>query len=86
MTPRERVLTALNHREPDRVPLDLNGTLCTALTRVAYANLREMLGLAPDPSPEISSRAMDSVRSREDLLLHYGVDTRCISISGPFTA
>ena len=23
MTPRERVLTALDHREPDRVPIDL---------------------------------------------------------------
>ena len=26
MTPRERVVTALNHQEPDRVPIALGGT------------------------------------------------------------
>ncbi len=29
MTPRERVLKALNHQEPDRVPFDLGGSAVT---------------------------------------------------------
>lgn len=83
MTPRERILTTLNHKEPDRVPIDLNGTLVTALTRTAYNGLRKMLGLEPDPDPNISSREMDTVRALEDLLLHYEIDTRCVHLRSP---
>ena len=32
MTPRERVLTALKHEEPDRIPLDLGGLSTTIET------------------------------------------------------
>ena len=32
MTSRERVLATVNHREPDRVPLDLGGTAQPAST------------------------------------------------------
>lgn len=80
MNARERVMTALSHREPDKVPLDLNGTLVTALTRVAYNNLRSHLGMDPDEQPNISSREMDTVRSLPDLLDHYQIDTRCIHL------
>lgn len=45
MTPRERVLTALAHREPDRVPFDLSATPVTGIHRVAYQRLRAALGL-----------------------------------------
>ena len=68
MTPRERVISTLNHKEPDKVPIDLNGTLVTALTRVAYNNLRAYLGMSPHSNPDISSREMDTVRASEDLL------------------
>jgi uroporphyrinogen decarboxylase len=83
MNHRERVCTALNHREPDRVPLDINGTTCTSLTKIAYENLREFLKLAVDENPQVSSRIMGSVRAKEDLLLHYGTDTRPVSLRPP---
>ena len=35
MNPRERMITALNHKEPDMVPLDFGGTLATIITRDA---------------------------------------------------
>ena len=78
LTSRERTWQALNHQEPDKVPLDLNGTCCTALTLEAYKNLRKYLALAPDDHPDISSRVMMSVRSLQDLLSHYEIDTRTI--------
>lgn len=81
MDSRTRILQTLNHQEPDKVPLDLNGTLVTALTRIAYDNLRQYLKLPADPSPNISSREMDTVRSLEDLLSHYQIDTRCIHLN-----
>ena len=45
MNSRERVILALNHKEPDRVPFDLGGTVVTGIHTQAYANLRTCLGL-----------------------------------------
>jgi uroporphyrinogen decarboxylase len=42
---RQRVLTALRHQEPDRIPLDLGGTVDSTVTAVAYRKLRAHLGL-----------------------------------------
>lgn len=83
MKSRERVLAAVDHKEPDRVPLDLNGTIVTSLTQVAYDNLRSMLGLAKDSNPEISHFAMNTVRSKPDLLEHYHIDTRAVALGAP---
>ena len=40
MNSRERVLMALNHKEPDKVPYDLGGTVVTGIHVQAYKNLR----------------------------------------------
>ena len=85
ITSRERIWQALNHKEPDKVPLDLNGTCCTALTLVAHNQLREFLGLPVDQHPDISSRVMMSVRALDDLLLLYSIDTRTVHF-GPAAA
>ena len=45
MNSRERVLCALNHREPDRVPIDLGGTRQSGIAATAYHRLKERLGL-----------------------------------------
>ena len=45
MTGRERMLTALEHKRPDRPPFDLGGTVVTTINIAAYANLRHALGL-----------------------------------------
>ncbi len=84
MNPRDRVCTALDHREPDRVPIDLGATMCSSITRVAYENLREHLGLEPDPEPEISCRLMQTVYPEQDLLLHYNIDFRPVHMRAPW--
>ncbi len=40
MNRKERVLTALNHQEPDRVPVDLSGSDASGITAIAYNNLK----------------------------------------------
>ena len=45
MTHRERVLSALRHEEPDRVPMDLGGSLASTIVAAAYPALRRELGL-----------------------------------------
>ncbi len=49
MSPRERVLAAINHQEPDRVPLDLGSTRVTGIDVGAYARLRDRLGIEGKP-------------------------------------
>ena len=48
MNSRERVLLALNHREPDRVPIDFAGTGVSGICSQAYDDLRSCLGLPPN--------------------------------------
>ncbi len=47
MNSRERLLTALQHREPDRVPIDLGGTDVTSICKGAYVDLMHYLGRDP---------------------------------------
>jgi len=48
MTHRERVLMALNHEEPDRVPIDFAAWRSSGIQAPAYAALRRHLGLGGD--------------------------------------
>lgn len=49
MTSRERVRTALEHREPDRVPIDVGGSLTSGIMVTTYVKLRERLGINGGP-------------------------------------
>lgn len=46
MPSRQRVLTALSHQEPDRVPIDLGGMDSTTIMGAAYTRLKQHLGIA----------------------------------------
>jgi len=37
---RERILKTLEHKEPDRVPVDLGGMDCSGITGMAYNQLK----------------------------------------------
>mgnify|MGYP000901064847 CR=1 FL=1 len=58
MTSRERVLAALEHREPDRVPLDLGGSFVTSITAVALDELRRHLRLQERPVKVVDAYQM----------------------------
>jgi uroporphyrinogen decarboxylase len=45
MNSRERVLAALAHQEPDRLPIDLGGMRSTGITAIAYNRLLDHLGI-----------------------------------------
>jgi uroporphyrinogen decarboxylase len=50
VTHRERVQIALNHEEPDRIPIDLGGSCVTSIAASSYQELRTYLGLPRVPS------------------------------------
>lgn len=45
LTSRERILTALRHEEPDRVPIDLGATRSSGIQAIAYNRLKAHLGI-----------------------------------------
>jgi len=47
MNHRERVLAALRHQEPDRIPIDFGGTVDSTISALSYQPLRKALGLPP---------------------------------------
>lgn len=57
MTPRERVLKTVNFQQPDRVPMDLGGMKASGIASIAYARLKQALGLG-GPTKVIDPRFM----------------------------
>ncbi len=45
MTSRERILTALQHKEPDKIPVDLGAMMSTGIMGIAYNKLKRYLGI-----------------------------------------
>jgi uroporphyrinogen decarboxylase len=81
MTPRQRVWAAVNHQEPDRVPLDIGGGGSTTLVVEAYERLQAHWGL-PSPEPRIMSKAFRLAYLDEDTLVRLGSDTRALGVKG----
>ena len=80
MTSRERVLAALNHRVPDRVPIDFGG-FQTGIHRVPYERLIEHLGRSEEV--EILDPVQQLARPSEGVLRRFHVDTRYVLAHGP---
>ena len=83
MTHRERVLSALAHRAPDRVPIDLGATFSTSINVHAYAALRAWLGLPPEPSPAFLLARAGTIIPGEDILSHFDLDARPMVMGAP---
>jgi uroporphyrinogen decarboxylase len=79
MTPRERLLTALDHRQPDRVPIDLGGNQ-TGIHKFAYRKLIDLLGLKEDIV--IMDAVQQLAKPSEAVLERLGVDTRYVWAGG----
>jgi uroporphyrinogen decarboxylase len=75
MNSRERLLAALNHQEPDRIPFDLGSTQVTGIHVIAYQRLREYLGL-PQVEPQICDIVQGLALPDDDVIEKLGVDVR----------
>jgi len=80
MTSRERVLRALNHQIPDRIPIDLGG-FQSGIHKKAYIPLLDYLGI------EDEIKMLDPVQQLvvpcEELLERFDVDIRYVCAHGP---
>ncbi|MGD9495386.1 MAG: uroporphyrinogen decarboxylase family protein [Armatimonadota bacterium] len=83
MTSRERVLAALSHKEPDRVPFDLGTTFVTGIHCIAYERLLRGLGLGElEPQPLLDP-LQQLATPHEQVLRELGVDTRSTYLKLP---
>ena len=75
MTSRERAHLALNHREPDRVPMDLGATTVSGMHVSAVYLLRQALGLdAPGTPVKVIEPYQMLGEIKPDLIEALGVD------------
>jgi uroporphyrinogen decarboxylase len=84
MDSRTRVRLALDHREPDRVPLDLCGSRMTGIHLHAYRRLRAALGL-PAIEPRVGDLTQQLAEVDDDVLDAIGADVRGIGPGSPST-
>lgn len=80
MTSRERVAAAVSFREPDRVPIDLGGMKASGINAIAYARLKERLGINT-PTRILDPRFMIAV-VEEELLSRFHGDVMPVDLSG----
>lgn len=76
MNSRDRILTTLNHAEPDRIPYDLAGTTVTAITKNAYIRAMQLRGLSCIVGEDEIDPIQQIVTPGDDNLLLLRSDTR----------
>jgi uroporphyrinogen decarboxylase len=78
MNSRERIQTALAHKEADRIPYDLAGTTVTAITRNAYLGAMQLRGLSTEIGDDEIDPIQQIVTPAEENLVFLKSDTRRI--------
>ena len=82
MTSRERVRAALNHENPDTVPIDFGGTDITGIHVSTYRKLQAELGL-PDTIPRAYDTFQMLAEIEEPIRQFLGVDV--VGLTSPYT-
>jgi len=72
MTSRERVRCALNHEEPDRVPIFFGASGATTIHIDGYEKLKAYLGF--NSNTEVMSKAMKFAYVSDEIMKHVGAD------------
>jgi uroporphyrinogen decarboxylase len=83
MTSRERVLAAIDHREPDRVPVDLGSTPSSGISAIAYGNLKRHLGIAGGRT-RVYDVVQQLAQPEDSILDLFGIDA--VDIGRSFNA
>ena len=78
---RERVIKALRHQEPDRVPLDLGSTYNSGINVVAYQKLKAYFGIEAEDT--ILHKWQRVVVVHEPILQALDIDFRGVFPGGP---
>ena len=73
MTSRERILAAIAHKEPDRVPVDLGSTPSSGISAIAYGNVKRHLGIASGHN-RVYDVVQQFAQPEDEILNRFGID------------
>lgn len=82
MESRQRLVTALCHKEPDRVPIDLGGASVSLIHQNAHGKLADYLGIE-DPQDRIHNLMTMCVYVDERIKQRFGADVELIQPGKP---
>ena len=73
MKSRDRILAAINHQQPDRIPVDLGSTPSSGISAIAYSNLVKHIG-RPDLPVFIYDVVQQLAQPDDHIIDLFGVD------------
>lgn len=79
MNSRERIILTLNHKEPDRVPIDIGGTHATTMHINVYKKLKKKLGVVEETEDEILQYTLQTAVISERMLKKLNGDVVLIT-------
>src|SRR6056297_1075182 len=84
MTSRQRINTALNHKEPDRIPVDLGSTIVTSICKGAYIDLMKELDFKIEENEVEIMDVVQQLPFLDERLLNWAeVDAVPLMTNGP---
>jgi len=81
MTSRERVLAAIRHEQPDRVPIDLGAMRSSGIMAIPYNQVKAQLGFGDQPT-RVYDVVQQLAQPSEEILDYVGADV--VSLSRAF--
>ena len=81
MNSRERVRNALNHQEPDRIPIDLGSTWVTTVNSKVHQKLLQNFNI--NESDQILSLMTQTSIVNEEILKNFDIDFRALRVNKP---
>ena len=82
MNSREIILNSINHKEPERVPVDMGSTPSSGISAMAYNKLKRRLGF--DHPTRIYDVVQQLAQPHDEVILKLGID--CLDIGRTFNA
>jgi uroporphyrinogen decarboxylase len=77
----ERVKMTLEHREPDRIPLDIGGALVTGMNINALKNLKKLLGMSEEV--KLKDKITQLAHTGDDVIERLKIDVKNVSPDPP---
>jgi uroporphyrinogen decarboxylase len=72
MNSRERVLAAINHIQPDKIPIDLGSNPSSGISAIAYDNLKKHLGM--NHPTLVYDVVQQLAQPDQEIIDHFGLD------------
>lgn len=73
MTSRQRVLSSIGHKQPDRIPVDLGSTPSSGISAIAYHNLKKYLGITKGHT-RVYDVVQQLAQPEDDIIDRFGID------------